>query len=556
MGKDSDILSPSMIPDIQDNKENEKKIDSTTPIPTLPLSQKMLLLKQQTEENKKKMAERINNQKGMALKVNKLLEQFDNMQPVFNPVVGISADLVDCTDVDFLKNKIQSLERTVSQLNTQLQESRQNESISDLLKSNMHYTELQNELNLDDKSMLLHMQNLLIEKDSEKQQLLNQVFDLQENLKEKDSVIDSKTKAITLMSEDLSRKGKNTVDLLEETKLEMVRMQHNFVQIEANLQEEVNNLKMELGRKTIEIVELTDFNKQLEEDNKILLNKSNSIIESMPKDVYSSEIDELKSDIELKNKRIEELTNQNKIVEDQFSVLQEKICKYDEETMKGSLKDSIEHLERELELKTRRIEELTEHVNILETERVTLQEKLDDYTKSPSEYQNKEIAELRNENKSLTEINAKQEKKINELNADIQLMIIQGSNQSSKSPKKGNKKFKKGQSNADNEHISQLQNQIQQLGKELAEHQEYIAVKDDENNNLRQKFEEIKQQLENKSKEILLLQEEINKLEKEAANPSNKDEDVIKLQQLLDDTKANSKKQLKYLQKQVIYQQY
>lgn len=84
------------------------------------------------------------------------------------------------------------------------------------------------------------------------------IIDLQDNLKEKDSVIDSKTKAITLMSADLSRKGKTTLDTLEETKDEMRSMQQNFVLVEESLKNKNDNLLKQLEEKTGQVSELEE----------------------------------------------------------------------------------------------------------------------------------------------------------------------------------------------------------------------------------------------------------------------------------------------------------
>jgi hypothetical protein len=75
------------------------------------------------------------------------------------------------------------------------------------------------------------------------------ILDLEENVREKDSVIEARTKAITLMSEDFSRRNKITVDNLEETREEMRKMQKNFVFQEVKMQEENRRLKEELATK-------------------------------------------------------------------------------------------------------------------------------------------------------------------------------------------------------------------------------------------------------------------------------------------------------------------
>lgn len=82
------------------------------------------------------------------------------------------------------------------------------------------------------------------------------ILDLQENLKEKDSVIDSKTKAVTLMSADLSRKGKTTLDTLEDTKDEMRTMQENFILIETSLKDKNISLLKQLEERDNKISEL------------------------------------------------------------------------------------------------------------------------------------------------------------------------------------------------------------------------------------------------------------------------------------------------------------
>lgn len=96
----------------------------------------------------------------------------------------------------------------------------------------------------------------LREKDRELSVLRERVFELeaiviglQENLVEKDSVIDARTKAITLMSEDLCRKGKSTLDQLEDTKEQMRLMQCNFVAHEADMKQEKEELNAQLAER-------------------------------------------------------------------------------------------------------------------------------------------------------------------------------------------------------------------------------------------------------------------------------------------------------------------
>jgi hypothetical protein len=106
---------------------------------------------------------------------------------------------------------------------------------------------------------LSHLQD----KDNKIAELSNKLFeleaiiiDLQDNLKEKDSVIDSKTKAITLMSADLSKKGKTALDSLEDTKDEMRSMQENFLLVEASLRSKNDSLLKQLDEKNQDLSSL------------------------------------------------------------------------------------------------------------------------------------------------------------------------------------------------------------------------------------------------------------------------------------------------------------
>lgn len=64
-------------------------------------------------------------------------------------------------------------------------------------------------------------------------------------MKEKDEVISARTQAITLLSEDMSRKSKTTLDTLEETQEQMRQMQSNFISIEERMKKEHQRLKEE-----------------------------------------------------------------------------------------------------------------------------------------------------------------------------------------------------------------------------------------------------------------------------------------------------------------------
>ncbi|XP_071566020.1 uncharacterized protein [Temnothorax nylanderi] len=94
------------------------------------------------------------------------------------------------------------------------------------------------------------------------------ILDLRENLNEKDSVIESKTKAVTLMSADLSKKGKTTLDTLEDTKDEMRTMQENFILIEMSLKNKNASLLEQLQERDNRISELEHTFNRFEEQLK------------------------------------------------------------------------------------------------------------------------------------------------------------------------------------------------------------------------------------------------------------------------------------------------
>lgn len=141
---------------------------------------------------------------------------------------------------------------------------------------------------------------------SKVQKLEGTVLDLQENIKEKDQVIDARTKAITLMSENLSKKGKHTLDMLDETKEQMRKMQENFIQLESEMKEEKEKLILDLGQKNNEIENLRSINSALEAD------KLQLEIELKEYKNQSSEIGNYKQQINELNDKIAELEDVSK----------------------------------------------------------------------------------------------------------------------------------------------------------------------------------------------------------------------------------------------------
>lgn len=158
------------------------------------------------------------------------------------------------------------IEEMVVQLKAQLNDSQQ------LIPANLSITEPKN-LEYSKNSSQEELYNILLTKERRITDLLNKVqkqevtiLDLEENLKEKDSVIDARTKAITLMTDSLSKKGKSTLDALDDTKEQMRKMQENFVTLESEMKARQVKLLNDLKAKNLEIAELQETNQKLLED--------------------------------------------------------------------------------------------------------------------------------------------------------------------------------------------------------------------------------------------------------------------------------------------------
>lgn len=87
-------------------------------------------------------------------------------------------------------------------------------------------------------------------------------------------MIRARTEAVTLMSADLSAKGKSTLDQLEDTRTEMKEMQRNFADREAQWKEETAVLKVDLESKAKRIDMLT---KESEATEKIRFELSSKV---------------------------------------------------------------------------------------------------------------------------------------------------------------------------------------------------------------------------------------------------------------------------------------
>ncbi|KAJ6632671.1 Protein lava lamp [Pseudolycoriella hygida] len=218
-----------------------------------PGSEKIQLLRKQMEQNRQKMVERENSKRGIEEMVTQLKAKVDISKSTLEKTSQLGRSVGDLSvwstkdrhmssgdlsnySQTFEKERLKFLERRVRELEIELK-NKENEF-----------------LNRDPDSV--HLANV--------KKLESKVLDLEEALKEKESVIDARTQAVSLLSENLSLKGKNTIDLLEETKLEMQEMQKKFIEAENGYRMEIERLKSEIEEKNFKIENMDQVNDILE----------------------------------------------------------------------------------------------------------------------------------------------------------------------------------------------------------------------------------------------------------------------------------------------------
>lgn len=253
-----------------------------------PGSEKITLLRKQMEENRVKMAERESQKRDIEEMVTQLKSKFESSQISLEKSAELGRSMGDLSIIQpmsFPHN------RSVSDVSYHAPSSfnLEGERIK-YLENRIRELETSNKTNLTD---------------SEQVKLLeNKILDLEENVKEKESIIQARTKAVSLLSENLTKKKKDVVDSLEETKQEMFKMQETFLETEINYKDEVDRLNSVI--------------QNLEECNEILeksrydLTIENSDLRTKLEDVqdYSTKISELNKLNENLQKRISNLESQ------------------------------------------------------------------------------------------------------------------------------------------------------------------------------------------------------------------------------------------------------
>ncbi|XP_044748422.1 golgin subfamily B member 1-like [Coccinella septempunctata] len=324
-----------------------------------PVNEKISLLRRQLEENKAKLAERGKSQKDIEEMVLQLKAQFDD-----------SFQLIHDTSSNF----------SILEPKTEYNKSSSSEELYNIL------------VNKEKRITDLH---------SKVQKLETMILDLQENLKEKDCVIDARTKAITLMSESLSKKSKNTQDALDETKEHMRKMQEDFVKLENEMKARQMKLLDDLRLKNLEIAELQEINENLQK--------------SGGTDISDDNTNNLKKNMEDLLHKIDYLEATNSNLEKQNKEFSKVID--EAEGFKSQLEESRESSKIDLEAKQNKISELEEIIEGLKSD-ILKKPNLDEDKKQDNEVEKlrKELDDL---NKNMIKVKVEHKKKIKNLNKKI-----------------------------------------------------------------------------------------------------------------------------------------
>lgn len=256
------------------------------------------------EQNRLRMAERESNQRGIEEMVTQLKAKFNSSQQSLDRAHLLGNSIGDLSALSGRAHKNQSTGDLSGSFNLE------RERIKYLEKRIKH---LENEMKQKENEFLYK------DPESEQSKLIQQlnahIMDLEENLKEKDGLIEARTKAANLISESLSLKGKDTVDLLEETKQEMAKMQENFVTTEDDLNKRIATLEKEIQAKDKRIANLEEVNDILE-TARFDLTMKNSELDSKTGTVedYVNKLNELNKINETLQHRIESLENEKEDV--------------------------------------------------------------------------------------------------------------------------------------------------------------------------------------------------------------------------------------------------
>ena len=251
--------------------------------------------------------------------------------------------------------------------------------------------------------------------------LERKILDLEEDVRAKDELIRARTEAVTLLSADLSAKGKSALESLDETRSEMKNMQIKFAEEENKWRTLNSNLKIDYDAKNSELKNSVDSNERLnfeisELKNKIRtltdklevtgeelmdlksknredkyihetdLEESRELIDNLRLKLKAAEEDKVSKMSEFKDelrealgdegemeKKIVQLQNVVLELEDEKGQLQLKIIEYEEITSgESKAKNQVKSLEDKLRHQTDSLEKHVQEITSLETDKADL----------------------------------------------------------------------------------------------------------------------------------------------------------------------------------------
>lgn len=312
-----------------------------------PGSEKITLLRKQMELNRAKMAERESKSKEIEQMVTQLKSKFETSQMDLEKSVELGRSMGDLSSISLAPLHSQSFSDVSHSSRTFNVE---NERIKFLEK---RVRQLEETINENDN---------LTESDKV-QKLEGKILDLEENLREKESIIEARTKAVSLLSENLTKKKKDVVDSLEDTKQEMFKMQETFLDAELSYKAEVDRLNKVIKEKSNEVQNLNEKCEILEKSRYDLT-------------IENSELKTKLEDVQDYSAKISELNKLNETLQKQISNLESQRYDFITEDEVGEMKHSKESSDKSLEI----IKSLEESMRVKNEEFLQLEESLQEKT--------------------------------------------------------------------------------------------------------------------------------------------------------------------------------
>ena len=446
----SDLSEEHAIPDIEEEKPQmledtyEAHSSSQRARSETPGSEKITLLRKQMELNRAKIAERESKSREIEQMVTQLKSKFETSQLSLEKSVELGRSMGDLSTI------------SMAPLHSQ--------SFSDVSHTTRGFS-LENERNKYLEKRIQELEEKLRDKknltESEKvQKLERKILDLEENLREKESVIEARTKAVTLLSENLTKKKKDVVDSLEDTKQEMFKMQETFLEAELSYKDELNRLdriinegqnksqnltekceileksrydltieNSELKTKLEEVQDLVNASTKISELNKLneTLQKQISNIENQRYEfITEDEVGEVESRVDLLQKiksleelletrnnefdqleeKLQEKTVELNVVNANFKVVQEKYNSMEPKSLFPSDTNADAEAQAEITKLKQQLDDSNKSMIKTKLKIKQLQKQVDSFKKTDT---NKEFAKLTDEVQALTQRNAELE---------------------------------------------------------------------------------------------------------------------------------------------------